>query len=156
MTQEMLFGGGLFATVAVLAYALSGLVFKKDDAVISRLRANDPKPGDQAARRTSAEVVGPVMNRISAAAAKPFMPKSESKASNLRRDLAHAGIYSASAMELIVGLKVILLGVGAVGGYLLGNLAGGIFMWMGLYLGAVLGFMLPTLWLRSRIRSRRR
>src|SRR4051812_33558457 len=156
ISPEMIFGGGLFATVAVLGYALSGLVFKKDDAVISRLRQQETKSGDPIARRSSAEVVGPVMNRISAAAARPFMPKSESKASNLRRDLAHAGIYSASAMELIVGLKVILLAVGAVGGYLLGNLFGGIFMWMGLYLGAVLGFMLPTLWLRSRIRNRRR
>src|SRR5947207_11594402 len=154
ITPEMIFGAGLFATVAVFAFALSGLVFRRDNEVIQRLRANEPL--ELAPRRSSAEVVGPVVNRISAVAARPFMPKNASKASNLRRDLAHAGIYSASAMEFIVGLKVILMAVGAVGGYLLGNWLGGIFMWMGLYLGAVLGFMTPTIWLRARIRNRRR
>jgi tight adherence protein C len=154
ISPEMIFGGGLFATVAVLSYALSGLVFRKDDTVMQRLRTADPV--EPVVRRSSAQVVGPVMNRISAAAARPFMPKSPSKASNLRRDLAHAGMYSASAMELIVGLKVILMAVCAVLGYLLGMWIGGVAVWLLMYFGAVVGFMLPKLWLRARIRSRRR
>jgi tight adherence protein C len=58
-------------------------------------------------------------------------------------------------MELMVGLKVILLAAGAVGGYLFGNLFGGWFVYVALYVGALGGFMLPTFWLKMKIKSRR-
>ena len=170
VSQEMLFGLCLFATVAVLAYALSGLVFRKDP-VSKRLRAqHDSDLGHDkftvsggggggragvAALSPSATVV-PVMERISTAAGKPFMPKSAVKQSTLRKQLMHAGIYSAQAMELMVGLKVILLGVGAVLGYVVGAMVGGVLMYLLLYVGAVLGFLMPQLWLKTRIRRRRR
>ena len=166
VSQEMIFGACLFATVAVLAYALSGLVFRKD-AVAKRLHAQhdlDPARdrltggGGNAggAAAVGGAAVVPVMERIGSAAARPFMPRSAVKQSTLRRNLMHAGIYSAQAMELIVGLKVILLGVGAVIGYLLGAMIGGVFTFLFLYLGAVLGFLAPQLWLKGKIRKRRR
>src|SRR5438045_880090 len=114
ISQEFIFGAGLFGTVAVLAFALSGLVFRREDRVVQRLRRSQPEEAITAtaspapkASRSSADVVSPVVSRLSHAAAKPFMPKSALKQSNLRRDLSNAGIYSASAMELIVGMKVI-------------------------------------------------
>src|SRR5918993_3369398 len=133
ITQEFLFGCFLFATVALLAYSLSGVVFRKDP-VSRRLRqqhdgdaAFDKQlPGGAGVKASAATAtVVPMMERIGAVAARPFMPKSAVKQSSIRKQLMHAGIYSAQAMELVVGLKVILLCVGFVVGYALGALIGG-------------------------------
>jgi tight adherence protein C len=60
-------------------------------------------------------------------------------------------------MEMVVGLKVILLGVGAVCGYLVGaSLGGGILPYVAVYVGALVGFLAPTLWLKGRIKKRRK
>ncbi|MEA2708947.1 MAG: tight adherence protein [Phycisphaerales bacterium] len=166
ISQEMIFGFCLFTTVAVLAYAMSGAVFRKDP-VAKRLRAqHDADPvhekqklpggaGTSATSATSATVV-PVMERIGAVAARPFMPRSAVKQSTLRKQLMHAGIYSSQAMEVIVGLKVILLGAGMVMGYLIGALIGGMAVFVFLYVGAVFGYMMPAMWLKSKVRKRRR
>ena len=174
-TQELIFAGLLFATVAFLAYALSGLVFKKD-AVAHRLRPGLPpeaeltRPGKRIGDDLDdpdiggmsggggggGAVVVPVVERIGAAAARPFMPKSAVKQSSLRRQLMHAGYYSAQSMEMIVGLKVILLAAGAIAGYLVGAMVGGLGMYLCLYLGAVIGFVAPGLWLSRKIRKRRK
>jgi len=157
--QELIFAACLFGTVAVLAYALSSLVFRRDPvaARLHRHRLDDVQTTTQATtKRTSREAIVPVMERIGSAAARHFMPRSAVKQSTLRRQLMHAGIYTASSMELIVGLKVILLAVGAVLGYLIGAALGGIFTFLLLYVGALLGFLLPAFWLKLRIRSRRR
>jgi tight adherence protein C len=159
--QELIFGLCLFATVLVLSIALAGLVFRRDP-LASRLRpmGGDDRvaelSADAGASRSGRDMVVPVMERIGHAAARPFMPKTASKQSNLRRQLMHAGIYSSSAMELVVGLKVILLAAGAVGGYLVGSLFGGWFMYVALYVGALVGFMLPTFWLKMKIKNRKR
>jgi tight adherence protein C len=183
--QEFIFGVCLFATVLALAYALSGFVFRKDP-VASRLRPMSPdemggsgmaggrsggfgsgggRIGDMSAAAANdydpREPAVPVMERIGHAAGKPFMPKSAAKQSSLRKQLMHAGIYSSNAMEMVVGLKVILLAVGAVGGYVIGNILVGAgfaswFVYMALYVGAVLGFFMPTIWLKMKIKNRRR
>ncbi len=162
MNEEMVFGGLLFATVAVLAYGLSGLVFRRD-ALAARLRNDLPDDhggggggGGAVAIARPSEMVTPVMERLGHAAAKPFMPKTAVKQSSLRRELMYAGIYTASAMEMVVGAKVILLAAGLVVGYLLGAMIGGVFTYLVLYLGGVVGFLLPAFWLRRRISSRRR
>ena len=169
ISQEMIFGLCLFATVLALSFALSGLVFRRDP-LASRLRSmspdemRDPMRGPSSSDRQLSAVHGggatpdmvvPVMERIGHAAAKPFMPKSAVKQSNLRRQLMYAGIYSSNAMELVVGLKVILLAAGAVAGYVLGNMVGGWFVYVALYVGALVGFMLPTFWLKMKIKNRR-
>jgi tight adherence protein C len=171
ISQEMLFGAFLFATVAVLAYCISGVVFRRD-TVSRRLRAhhqNDPVldkqlPGGGGLSANAAAagtaVVVPVMERIGAVAARPFMPRTAVKQSTLRRQLMHAGIYSAQAMELVVGLKVILLVAGLFCGVmlamLLGPLIGGVVAALLIYLGAVGGYLAPGMWLRSKIARRRR
>ena len=188
--QEFIFGLCLFATVLALAFALSGLVFKKD-AVVSRLRPmspdeyggaplrpmsggrlaersggdwevlDDSRGGGSAGAASTGELGMPVMERIGHAAGKPFMPKSAAKQSKLRTQLMHAGIYSSSAMELVVGLRVILLAIGAVGGYIIGNILSGVgfaswFVYVALYAGAVVGFFLPSFWLSMKIKGRKR
>ena len=163
-SQEFLFGCFLFATVAVLAYAISGVVFRKDP-VSKRLRAHhhgDPVlekqklPGGAGVSATASAAVVPVMERIGAVAARPFMPRSAVKQSTLRKQLMHAGIYSAQAMELVVGLKVVLLFVGLIVGYLFGLLFGGILQFWFLFFGATIGYLAPGMWLNSKINRRRR
>src|SRR6266571_4924285 len=101
--QEMLFGGLLFVTVSALAYALSGIVFTSDP-LTRRIRGRareDAHDENISSRRSGREMMGPVMERIGHAAARPFMPKSAAKQSSLRKSLMHAGFYSSSAMELV-------------------------------------------------------
>ena len=59
-------------------------------------------------------------------------------------------------MELVVGLKVILLAGGLVIGYLISAKIGGIAMAISIYLCGAIGYLLPGLWLSSKIKSRRR
>src|SRR5215204_4823021 len=93
----------------------------------------------------------PLLQRIGQAAAEPFMPKSREKQSGLRHNLARAGIYSPSAARVITGSKVIFLFTGVIGGYLFG------LSWdmpvLGLSVGGILGYLVPMLWLRTRIKA---
>jgi tight adherence protein C len=157
--QELIFAGLLFATVAVLSWAVAGLVFRRDP-LAKRLRAAEihDQEHPSAHRRSGRQVMVPVMERIGHAAAKPFMPKTVAKQSTLRKRLMHAGFYSASSMELVVGVKVILLAVGLIGGYLLASALGGAFLLMigMIYIGGLIGFLLPGFWLGSKIKTRKR
>jgi tight adherence protein C len=175
ISQEFIFGLCLFGTVVALSFALSGLVFRKDP-VASRLRpmSHDELGGRSLGAGGSGGRLGemgeasyeqggaavPVMERIGHVAGRPFMPKSAVKQSKLRQQLMYAGIYTANAMELVVGLKVILLAVGAVLGYVVGNILtptfGPWFVYLALYIGAVGGFFMPTIWLKMKIKGRRR
>src|SRR6188474_563437 len=99
MSQEFMFGALLFGTVAILAFALSGLVFQKDP-VARRLRNEGddvpPRMGGMSGGggAVATEAVVPVMERIGHAAARPFMPKTAAKQSTLRKQLMYAGIYT--------------------------------------------------------------
>ena len=154
-TQEMLFAGGLFATVSILAYALSGLVFTQDP-LTRRIRGTPKREqvDETNTRRSSRETVTPMMERIGHAAGRPFMPRNSQRQTTLRRKLAHAGYYSSSAMELIVGLKVICLAAGMIFGYAFGSLFGGFFTFVFLYLFGLIGFLLPGMVLWFMIRHR--
>src|SRR5438477_7080171 len=158
MTLEMIFVIGLFATVAILAYALSGMVFRKDDnALLKRLKdapkgdelPADYQPGQQ---RESWET----MKRLSQTAAGPFMPKDARNENFLRRQLAYAGYYSTGAIQTVVGAKVILLFAFAFGGWLTGSMIGSLSGMIGLMAGACAGYLAPSMWLRVKIRQRLR
>src|SRR2546426_2548927 len=108
--KELIFAGGLFATVTLLAYVLSGFVFKRDvDPRLKRLRAKRPTQDELPIRRGGKERFGPVVSSIGQAAGAAFMPKSQEKQSSLRRKLGYAGFYTAGSLQAMVGAKVILL-----------------------------------------------
>jgi tight adherence protein C len=90
-----------------------------------------------------------VLQKIGSAAAEPFMPKNRETQSSLRKQLAHAGIYSHNAVRLVTGAKVILLIVGLMFGYLLGTMTGSLFLW--LPIGGLGGYLGPMFWLKLRI-----
>ncbi len=156
LSPELIFTACLFATVAVLAYALSGLVFKKEqNPVLQRLKGQGPLLGDSVDNlRRPGDTFMPVVQRMSQTAAVPFMPKDAKKESKLRRQLAHAGYYSPGAMQTVVGAKVILLFTLAAAGWGLGSMMGRQWPLAMTMAGAWLGFYLPSLVLNSRIRQR--
>ncbi|HET6248205.1 MAG TPA: type II secretion system F family protein [Tepidisphaeraceae bacterium] len=87
-------------------------------------------------------------------AAAPFMPKTREKQSNLRQQLARAGIYSASAFKQVTGAKVICMVIGVAIGY-------GIGMWqdiifIALPIGGLAGYLSPTFWLKRKIKLNQR
>jgi tight adherence protein C len=153
---EHLFLAGLFATVTLIAWCLSGVIFRRNaNPLVQRLRDEAQTTAPQHSQPGRARLT-PAITRVSEAAGKPFLPKDLENQTRLRRQLASAGIYSSTAMQLLVGCKVIFMLAGGAIGYLLGQLLGGIFVWVFLYVGVVLGFLLPTMWLKRRIKSRLR
>jgi tight adherence protein C len=155
INQETLFIAGLFATGMAAAYWLSGLLLGGErDPIAERLRT--PTGDEPLPERGSRDSIAPMITRLGEVAGKPFMPKDPRNQSKLRKQLMHAGIYSTAAMQVIVGMKVIGLIVGALAGYLLGRAISDLAMWMLLYIGALVGFLTPTLWLRMTINGRQR
>ena len=95
--------------------------------------------------------VSPMLQRFGQAAAAPFMPNTRERQSTLRKNLGYAGFYAPNAVKVMTGFKVILLGTGITLGYMFGVASGQ--MLLGLSLGGLIGYMLPTLWLRLKIKS---
>jgi tight adherence protein C len=92
-----------------------------------------------------------MMERVGQAAAKPFMPTSSEKQSKIKQTLATAGIYDPSATRMVSGFKAICLVVGFVGGYFAGAAMDSTFL--GLSVGGIAGYLLPTLWLRFKVKA---
>src|SRR3954453_13905408 len=110
-----------------IAGAVTGIVFfvmrlfagDKDSKIISRLAAKQPidSKAESVAKRSAGKGLTPLLQRIGQAASSPFMPKTREKQSSLRKQLGQAGIYNPSAIKVVTGAKVILLGVFLAGAY---------------------------------------
>jgi tight adherence protein C len=156
MIQQVMFMLSIFGAVAAIAYALTYRWTCGDDAAIrSRLASFDPFE-QKLQQRQAAETVGlkQLLERIGKAAAEPFMPKTREKQSAIRRQLGYAGVYSPSAIKLITGCKVICLGAGLFGGFLVGSASDNTMM--GLSMGGVIGYAVPAFWLRLAIKKNQR
>ena len=92
--------------------------------------------------------------RMGQLAAAPFMPKTREKQSNLRQQLARAGIYSASAFKALTGAKVICMVVGAAIGYGIGAWMD--IMFIALPIGGLAGYLSPAFWLKRKIKFNQR
>jgi len=151
MSDQMLIYGCTFGTVVLLGYFVSQLLANPQ---AKQLRDRLSGSGSKPAPRQKRPGLLPVLQRIGQAAAEPFMPKTREKQSGLRQNLARAGIYSPSAVRLMTGCKVIFLAAGLVAGYLFG-LAWDMVL-LGVSLGGIAGYLLPTLWLRLRVQTNQR
>jgi tight adherence protein C len=150
MSDQFLIYGCTFGAVVLLGYFVSTLLAKPQTKQIrDRLSATAKPPPKQ-----RGPGLLPLLQRIGQAAAEPFMPKSREKQSGLRQSLARAGIYSPSAVRLMTGCKVILTFAGIAAGYVVGMASDALML--GLSLGGIAGYMLPTLWLRMRINANQR
>jgi tight adherence protein C len=155
LSIETIFIMGLFSTMGLLAYALSGLVFRKEiNPIVKRLK-NTP-PADEPAPKPAGHSLYPVVNKLSNAAGQVFMPKDPKNQSFFKQQLLRAGYYSPTAMQTIIGAKVIGLFAGAVLGWLLGSFIGGLASAMLMMMLALAGYLLPSMYLRTRIAKRMR
>ena len=152
MNDMMLLILCVFGAVAMLGFVLGRALTGTggDTKLRSRLTANQSHdPIDDPAQQGGGMV--DMVQKVGQAAAKPFMPNTREKVSALRRNLGFAGIYSPAAIKVMTGFKVICLGSGIMGGYLFGVSTDQLML--GLSLGGIVGYMLPTLWLRTRIKK---
>ncbi|HVT91131.1 MAG TPA: type II secretion system F family protein [Tepidisphaeraceae bacterium] len=139
-------------TVAAIAMFLSRLAMGNTDTKLrKRLSEHENAPQNSQADSHSGEGVTPMLQRIGSAAAEPFMPKTREKQSSLRRDLGYAGIYSPSALRLVAGCKFIFLTLGVLIGYSIGAMLENVML--GISLGGLIGYFLPKIWLRTRIKG---
>lgn len=150
------------AAVAAVAFAAAQAVFGRSAAGKLRDRLTDraPSGGGNAGRSGGSFAAAalptfmPLVHRLGGLAAQPFMPKKRETVSLLRRQLAHAGIYSASAVKLMTGAKVVSLAAGLAGGYVAGNVLESLVL--GVSLGGLAGYLAPTIWLKARIKRNQR
>jgi tight adherence protein C len=151
---------GAFGAAVMIIFVITRAIVgtDKDAKLHNRLVANpghDPQreaeTGSVQRSQTKVSGVSPIVQRIGRAAAKPFMPNTREKQSSLRKKLGHAGIYSPGAIRVMTGFKVILLFGGLLGGYAFGAATNQ--MMMGLSVGGLIGYMLPTIWLKQKIKG---
>ena len=143
----------IFAALALLGYVAFMLLSDKD--VSGRLRNRlVGKAKTDVTKPTSPKGVVPLLHKMGQAAAQPFMPKTREAQSDLRKRLGYAGINYNSTITAVTGAKVICLGVGLIGGYI-GSLRteGFLSIVMCLSVGGLVGYLLPTFWLKRAIKK---
>lgn len=156
MDDATILSGCLFGVVTMLSLWASRFFGKGEDRMRARLSgtsASDTQDTTRPARSGKAQLKD-MFSRMGQAASKPFMPDTREKQSELRRRLATAGIYAPSAIRVVTGFKVILLVVGVLGGYFLGNLMGS--MMLGLSLGGLMGYLAPVFWLKKQVKAQQK
>ncbi len=137
------------AAAALAMTFIIGTFFKEGVSKLrQRLQGGEVTPAKGVEERKG---VKSLMQKVGQAAAQPFMPKTTEKQSGIKQSLAKAGIYAPSAIRAVTGFKVICLVVGVIGGYF-GGMAMG-YTFLGLALGGIAGYMLPTFWLRFKTSS---
>lgn len=149
MNQQLLLILCVSAAAALAVFFIISTFFKEGVSKLrQRLQGGEITPAKTLEQRTT---VKSVIQRVGQAAAQPFMPKSSEKQSGIKQKLATAGIYAPSAIRAVTGFKVICLGIGLVGGYFGGMLAG--YTFLGCAVGGIVGYMLPAVWLKLKIGS---
>jgi len=146
-TDQILLFACIFGAVGFIAFFVSRLLLGKSDGKLrSRLVSEQ-----QQAQVVETKGVRPLLEKLGQAAAQPFMPKTREKQSSLRKQLGYAGIYSPKAVKIMTGAKVLFLAGGLLGGYIAGVTTH--YMMMGLSLGGIIGYMVPTVWLKQSIKG---
>ncbi len=147
--DQIIFAVSLFGAVGgAIYYAISLALAKKDGKLSSRLRNERPADEPSVIRKDQLNIQS-IAAKFGQAAASPFMPKTREKVSGLRKQLAMAGIYAPAAIRAVTGFKLILL-IGGLGvGFLFGLFADMLFL--GVSIGGLIGYLMPTMWLRGKI-----
>jgi tight adherence protein C len=159
MDQQLLLILCIAGAIGLVGFTLAKLFLGKQDGEKLRDRltqkAGPPPLAGSAAAAGASRPAGlrPMLTRLGQAAAKPFTPNNREKQGTLRQKLAKAGIYQPSAAQVVTGAKVIFMGLGVLGGYLIGSAAGGLMLLLGLSVGGLAGYMGPTIWLNLRMKS---
>jgi tight adherence protein C len=145
--------------VAAIVFVIFTVVFgKKDEKIISRLTEKQPvdSRAETVVKDSAKPGIAPILPRIGQAAAEPFMPKNRDTQSAIRKKMGTAGIYNPTAIKVMTGAKVILLVVGLGLGYALAkstDLTDITMMSLCISAGGLLGYLLPMIWLKLKIKS---
>ncbi|MDP9174367.1 MAG: type II secretion system F family protein [Planctomycetota bacterium] len=150
MSDQTLLLGLAAASVAALAYFVTMLLFRSDDEQKLRSRLQG-KAENSTVEKKPASGMAPILQQIGQAASKPFMPSTREKQSEMRNELGKAGIYSPSAIAVVKGCKFIFLSAGIFGGYAVSLMIHKTVFCVPI--GGLIGYMLPTLWMRSKIKG---
>jgi tight adherence protein C len=150
MSQETLIILLAFASISVLVYFVSMLLFKSDagEKLRSRLQG---KTEATVIKKESSSGVGSMLKQIGEAASRPFMPSTREKQSSLQRELAKAGIYSPAALRTVQGAKVIGIALGLILGYVSGLFLGSMLLFLAI--GGLAGYVLPIIWLKMKAKG---
>ena len=149
MIEQVVISACTFGATVLLGYFVSLLLANPGSKQL-RNRLSTAAP----TARQKRQGLLPLLQRFGQMSAAPFMPKSRERQSGLRHNLARAGIYSPGALRVVTGSKVIFLCAGIAGGYVFG-LASGMLL-LGVSFGGIVGYMVPMLWLRLRIKANQR
>jgi tight adherence protein C len=145
------------ASVSMLGFFATKMLVGRggDEKLRDRLSGKSAKVADSFAPPAAKKLdLKGMFQQLGQAAAKPFMPKTREAQSGLREQLGKAGIYSPNALKVMVGAKVIFLVVGVIGGYGMGLATDKLFL--GLPVGGLVGYILPMIWLKTRIKANQR
>jgi tight adherence protein C len=151
MNQEYMIIILAFASISLLVYLISGMLFKggeDDDKLHSRLVG---KTESLVTKKESSSAIGGVLRQLREMAAKPFMPSTREKQSSLQLQLSKAGIYSPSSLRTVQGSKVIGIALGLILGYVLGITLHSLLLYIGI--GGLIGYVAPIIWLKTRVKS---
>jgi tight adherence protein C len=164
MDNQTLIFATIFGAIALVGYFVYAMLSGgSEEKLHDRLIGNAETDGTDAAAAAAAGagdgsgVVMPLLQKVGTAAAEPFMPKSREAQGELRQRLGYAGYYSTSSLKLMTGSKVILLGLGLIGGYFGSTFVDTFFMQMAiLAVGGLVGYLAPTFWLKHAIKANRK
>jgi tight adherence protein C len=149
MDIQTLFILCVVGSVSLVVYFAARMLIGNDELKLRDRLESDNRT--EAPSEQPKNVIRPLIQKVGHAAAEPFMPKTREKQSEIRRKLGYAGIYSPGAFRLMTGAKVILLGLGLIGGYVVGLWTD--YMMMSLSLGGLIGYLGPTMWLKKKIQD---
>jgi len=165
LDQRVVFAVLLFTAVVIVVFVLINSFINKEENPLKQ-RLQPTKPGDSeptaastARQQNGVTTAGPLATaaqKISRAASKPIMPSKREEQSKLRVKLAHAGVYSPSAVPVFVGCKLIGLFAGFIVGGLLGMTISGKIALLFACWFALAGYMLPGFWLKWQVARRQR
>ena len=152
MDSQTIFIISVVGAITLAVYFVIRLIAGNDGVKALRDRLGDG--GRSEKRERGASTDASLLQRVSAAAAKPFMPETREKQSGLRKTLGYAGYYQPSTIRIVVGFKVILMAVGLGVGYVTGLMLDQILL--GVSIGGLVGYLAPTIWLKLRVKKNRR
>lgn len=153
MDDQLLIIGCAFGAAALMTYFVYQLLAERntEGRLRNRLTGNGVDTRRVVQNRPKFKEL---IQQIGQWAAQPFMPKDANKQYVIRRSLARAGIYSPSAIRLIIGAKVICLGLGLIIGYVAGLQFDQLLF--GLSLGGLGGYLAPLFWIKAKTAANQR
>jgi len=155
--QEILLISCVFGAVALVGFFVSRMMVGDGNSGKLRNRLADrgfTDAGQELGTQKKSEKLNvmPVLKAVGQAAAEPFMPKTRESQGMIRQRMGKAGIYTASAANVMKGAQVIFLGAGLLIGLYLDFFSFGKFP-AGFAFCGLLGYMIPIMGLKHMIKK---